>query len=301
MRIRYDILKYRFILLFVNLFRIFVKKKDKHSQMSFFILGSGRNGSTLLASILNGHKQLFIPPEQFVLPYAIMQRYLLFYETAVDWKKNILRMFGDSRKTLNWDLKIEDFNLDHKDVGLLFDRVYMKYASQIKNEVRMWGDKTPINIHFIDFIYPEFSHSKYIFLVRDARDVVLSYKRLKGHRANDTSYAIWKWKDSISKLKKIQNKCNVLVVKYEDLVTDPVNVTNKILNYLGFEDQDNLIKYKRSSKIMGVSQKSHHQNLDKPISKNSIGRWRNYLSDKEVNQINRSCYQYLKEFNYSVD
>ena len=74
---KYEKIKYSIILFFVNLFRN--KKKDYSSENSFFILGSGRNGSTLLSSILNAHKSLFIPPEQFVLPYAIMKRYLFVF------------------------------------------------------------------------------------------------------------------------------------------------------------------------------------------------------------------------------
>jgi len=42
------------------------------SNPPFFILGSGRNGSTLLSAILNSHQSVFIPPEQFVLPFSIM-------------------------------------------------------------------------------------------------------------------------------------------------------------------------------------------------------------------------------------
>ena len=73
---RYDIIKYNCILFAVNLIRFLKKKTNVDSSNSFFILGSGRNGSTLVASILNAHRDIFIPPEQFILPYAIMKRYL---------------------------------------------------------------------------------------------------------------------------------------------------------------------------------------------------------------------------------
>ena len=75
---RFPFIKYRLILVFVNLFRFFSFRSNSRLKNNFFILGSGRNGSTLLASILNAHHNLFIPPEQFVLPYVIMKRYLCF-------------------------------------------------------------------------------------------------------------------------------------------------------------------------------------------------------------------------------
>ena len=71
----YQLIKYRLLIpSLIKLVKLFRKNKNYHSisEQPFFILGSGRNGSTLLASILNSNPNILIPPEQYVLPYSIM-------------------------------------------------------------------------------------------------------------------------------------------------------------------------------------------------------------------------------------
>ena len=297
MYFRYDIIKYRCILIAVNFIRFFKKKRNIDSSNSFFILGSGRNGSTLVASILNADKNIFIPPEQFVLPYAIMKKYLLPYTTNV-WQKDVLGMFKEERKTLNWNAKLKDVIITDKNIYNFFNQIYISYAKSIQKNIKLWGDKTPINIHFIKYIYPEFKNSKYIYLLRDPRDVVLSYKKLKNHKAVATKYAIWKWKDSVRQLRYLQKQTNVLLVKYEELVSDPTNEVNKILNYLNLEDNNQLIQSKSTASQMGVGAKEHHKNLNKEISTDSIGKWKEKLAKEDITQVENECADYLKEFGY---
>lgn len=296
---RFPFIKYRLILVFVNLFRFFSFRSNSRLKNNFFILGSGRNGSTLLASILNAHHNLFIPPEQFVLPYVIMKRYLCF-QTINNWKNDVINMLVKDKKTLNWDVNLDNIELDRKDVFSLFNLIYLRYARKYKKEIAMWGDKTPLNIHFSHFIYPEFKSSKYIFLIRDPRDVALSYKKLLSHKAVNTNYAIWKWKDSIRNLKYLQKQTDVLIVHYEKLVELPNQEINRVLRYLGFPEDDNLIYSKTNASYMGVGEKDHHQNLNTPISAKSVGKWKDKLSKKDINLIHKECYDYLKEFGYSI-
>ena len=37
------------------------------NEKSFFIIGRGRSGTTLLSKLLNEHKQIHIPPESFFI------------------------------------------------------------------------------------------------------------------------------------------------------------------------------------------------------------------------------------------
>ena len=116
----------------------------------------------------------------------------MFFWSADKLKNYILRMLKIKDKTLNWNVNLRNLKVYNKDIPLLINNIYRSYANQNKGDVKIWGDKTPINIHFMNFIYPEFYNAKYIFLIRDPRDVVLSYKKLEKHKANKTKYALWK-------------------------------------------------------------------------------------------------------------
>ena len=293
---RHEKIKYSIILFFVNLFRN--KENNDSSENSFFILGSGRNGSTLLSTILNAHKSLFIPPEQFVLPYAIMKRYLFFFWSFDKWSKNVFSTIKKKNKTLNWDIRFEITLLKSKNIFSLFDSIIRKYAAQKDKQIMMWGDKTPLSTHFIPFIYPEFSNSKYIFLIRDPRDVVLSYKKLTKHRGINTRYAIWKWKDSIKQLRFLQGKTDVLVVKYEHLVNSTNDEVNRVLEFIGLQKNDNLVNLKNNAESMGVETQQYHQNLNKPITNKSVGKWKKELSKEDIDLIEEKCGILMKDFKY---
>jgi len=294
----YQILKYRFIRIVVDSIRFFYPENKE--VRSFFILGSGRNGSTLLASILNAHKNIFIPPEQFVLPYAIILKYIYFFLPNSFWSQKVVSMFKASNKTLNWKLDWTHLNINARNIATLFNSIYIHYSKKYKKDDCIWGDKTPLNIHFLYFIYPEFKSSKYIFMIRDPRDVVLSYKKLHKHRASQTKYAILKWKDSIAKLRYLQRNTDVIIVRYEDLVNNTEIEIQKIITHLSVEKEENLIRRKNNASSMGVEQKLHHQNLNKPINTNSIGKWKDGLTKQEISVINNSCSKYYEEFGYSV-
>ena len=49
---------------------------------------------------------------------------------------------------------------------------------------------------------------------------------------------------------------------------------------------------------MGVTNMSHHQNLKKPISNTSIGKWKNELSEEDLKCFNNRVKLKMKRFNY---
>ena len=113
--------KYRLVISsLVNFMRIFSNAPIKLSPAPFFILGSGRNGSTLLASILNAHKDVFVPPEQFILPYTIFKRYLKFYWSINNLKQDVLNTIKMPNQTLNWKVDLKEIELKDKDNSIFF-------------------------------------------------------------------------------------------------------------------------------------------------------------------------------------
>ena len=292
-------IKYRLVISsLVSFMRIFSNIPIKLSPPPFFILGSGRNGSTLLASILNVHKDVFVPPEQFILPYTIFKRYLKFYWSINNLKQDVLNTIKMPNQTLNWKVDLRKIELKDKGMASLFNSIYRSYAKQVKGDVKIWGDKTPLNIHFLNFIYPEFSNAKYIFLIRDPRDVALSYKKLTDHKAKNTDFAIWKWNDSVKMLDYLLARTDVLIIKYEELVCNPERELKKILSYLEISEDMSILSSKSGASDMGVGDHSFHQNLDKPINSSSVGKWKLELQDLDIKYAEQHTKLNRKRFGY---
>ena len=293
-------IKYRIVISsLVNFMRIFSNAPIKLSPAPFFILGSGRNGSTLLASILNAHKDVFVPPEQFILPYTIFKRYLKFYWSINHLKQDVLNTIKMPNNTL-WKVDLKEIELKDKDIASFFNSIYRSYAKQVKGDVKIWGDKTPLNIHFANFIYPEFSNAKYIFLIRDPRDVALSYKKLTNHKAKNTDFAIWKWNDSIKMLDYLLARTDVLIIRYEELVHKPERELKKILCYLEINEDMSILSSKSGASDMGVGEHSFHQNLDKPINSSSVGKWRLELNNLDIKYAEKHTKLNRKRFGYPL-
>ena len=294
-------IKYRLVISsLVSFMKVFSNTPIKLSPAPFFILGSGRNGSTLLASILNAHKDVFVPPEQFILPYTIFKRYLKFYWSINNLKQDVLNTIKMPNQTLNWKVDLRKIELKDKSMASLFNSIYRSYAKQVKGDVKIWGDKTPLNIHFANFIYPEFSNAKYIFLIRDPRDVALSYKKLADHKARNTDFAIWKWNDSVKMLDYLLERTDVLIIKYEELVHNPERELRKILSYLEISEDMSILSSKSGASDMGVGDHSFHQNLDKPINSSSVGKWKLYLKDLDIKYAEQHTKLNRKRFGYPL-
>lgn len=297
MKTLYKRIKYKhFLFAIAKLFRFFSKKPSKIENPHFFITGSGRNGSTLLATILNAHKEVIIPPEQFVLPYAIIRRYIFFFWTDSRWVKNVKGLILNTEKTIKWDIDIENINYKGKDIPFLFNNIFNIYKDTSKPESKIWGDKSPLNTNFIKYIYPEFPDAKYIYIIRDPRDVALSYRKYLGSKG--FKFGIWKWKDSVRTYDYLLERTDILLVKYENLVQSPTHELSRITNFLNLTKDDSISKAKVSAEKMGVEEDDHHQNLSKPISPISVGKWKNELSEKDLSYFSMDIKIEMKRFGY---
>lgn len=273
----------------------------------FFIIGSGRNGSTLLAALLNNHPEIFIPPEQHALPYSQMEWYLNPFRSREQKAERLIRRLGSEKHTSNWDLDKEQIfpNITDWSKGLwseLVNRIYRSYGQQLKlGENFIWGDKTPLNTHFIPLLWNDFTSAKYIFLVRDPRDVVLSYSKISSHPASKIDYAIWKWKDSFNQYEYLKKKrADLFLVHYHELVEQPARTVESLLGFLGKPFQSGLLDPTKNVKQLGVERATHHQNLKRGISSTSVGRWKYELSENAVRLVEQRCAQEMKILGYEL-
>ena len=94
----------------------------------------------------------------------------------------------------------------------------------------------------------------------------------------------------------------MLLLKYEDLVSNPGDSIKKILTFINVEYQD-LIKQKSREEInasLGIGKLKHHQNLYKPISLKSVNRWERELSTEVTSKIFNLIHKNASRFGYSL-
>lgn len=278
----------------------------------FFILGSGRNGSTLLSSMLNQHSKIVVPPEQYFLHLSYIKFRLL---NILEWKDIVKIIFGEAMNPNTapyWNInlgksipKMYELPKSERSLSKLIDEIFATYAREQKPSFEIWGDKTPKNILYVKYIYKMFPNAKFIFLKRDGRDVVSSY--IKGDTAffgeyNKLENACSLWNKSFESWDWLSSKVNddqMMSINYEDLVTNGRDTLVNFTNFIGYDFEDKMLSsYQKQANVLGVSDAKAHQNVKGDLSSSSIGKWKERMTKEQIIQTEKLLEKNLKRFNY---
>lgn len=286
----------RFVLWALSLFpKRYAIESSKQLAAPFFIINSGRCGSTLLNRLLNQHQDLFLPPEQYFIHQMIIKFRLYNWILWRDLAKVLAGELVPSLSAHNWEWKYEDTFKEivaakgsERSLQSVIDRVLRNYALQQGKAPRLWGDATPLNSSYVPEIFNAYPKAKYLYLTRDARDVVASYKQ-----GEDAPFALFKdpktcasnWCLAYEMTQKLQRKgVEVLHLRYEELVQNPNEVLNTVFDFLAVPKMS--IDTKRLDvPDIAFYQLPYHAGLQRPVHTKSIGKWKNELSQRELEDI----------------
>lgn len=300
----------KFNYLFFGKYKLRANTKDQVIS-PFFIIGSGRNGSTLLSMILNGHSKIFIPNEQYALHYASIRFQLYNFLIWRDLVKLVIGEFADSHNNESWNTNFNDlYNKLHslpkerRNFQTMIEEIIKEHARSKHEQYKIWGDKSPPTILFLKYIYRVYPKSKFIFLIRDGRDVVNSFYKAGEKIFGDIATienASYHWKKGLEQwqwLKRKASPLNLMEVRYETLVSKPETEIKKILCFLDLKYEKGILNYENEVRKRAVLESSHHGGLKLPIHKNNIGKWKSELSEQQLGTIMKIIGVELKEYGY---
>jgi hypothetical protein len=94
---------------------------------------------------------------------------------------------------------------------------------------------------------------------------------------------------------------NLIEVKYEDLVWQTEKEVRRICEFIGIEFSNKMIDYYKDvdKNIDGDTLALEHlQNIRKPVSTDSIGKWKKEFTSEEKMLVDRLLRRYLVESGY---
>ncbi len=264
----------------------------------FFIIGSGRSGTTLLRRILVAHPDVFIPPETYVLGNVIKNFSLL---KRLPWSKIVtyslaqfeyhheFTLFETSLRPLVIELR--QAPLESRSLAYLLDRFYRHTAEQSGWPRRSrWGDKTPRNSYWLDEIFSVFPRAKFIHLVRDGYDFVESAARMSGRaRRLNPIEAAWYWRRSVRACREFGGRWPLAYreLKYEALVVQPETEVQRLCEFIHLQYHPTMLEVNpdQIARMGDVPTLTHHAHVAEPISARFRGKGRTVLASETLRQV----------------
>ena len=265
------------------------------SSFPLFIVGMPRSGTKLLRGMLNQHPEIAIPlNETEFLPawirrwasygdlsnrHTFMNFYQQFYDTF--YFQNRLIEHGQSIKADVWYLKCKgDFSIAN-----VFEQLIRHDAGLPEGGI--WGDKSPSYVRHISLIQSIFPTARFIHLVRDARDYVLSLESAFG---KNRLRAAQRWNDSVVLAQKegVELGDKFCMIRYEDLVDHPEEQARKLCAFLQVEFYSEMLSLNRPTENLGDTKGETN------IVSGNHGKYKMLMTEKEVANVEAYCAESLR-------
>lgn len=184
--------------------------------------------------------------------------------------------------------------ISNPDIAGVYERIA---GLGIPRECRAWCEKTPRNILNIEAILASLGRqTRFVHLVRDGRDVVLSR-----HPKEPDRYWVdpERWVNDVRAGVIHREHPQLTTIRYEDLIRTPQSVLRLLSEFLSLDYDTRLDDYPQHAAIRNFE--SWFESA-KPLSEASIGRWMDIENSDRVRQLLDfpGAVELLKETGYDV-
>lgn len=294
-----------------------LETQTKFKYPKAFIVSSGRSGTTLLASMLNAGEDLYIPYESDFIarayPYFATKHAL----SPQDYKL-ITQLFQVTAKQEGWGMP-EDYLYDFlcQKSPQTFPEVNATICEAFHRregtEGADWGIKAPVLIASLDRITQVSPTSAIIHIVRDGRDVYLSYRKV--HETSDIKFgpkgvvanALY-WIDGLRRVEdfmKSFGSASIFELRYETLLTEPSQQLRQLCEFIGIPYKPEMHeKFNENSRNQKVApdqfKKSIHRKLHGGLDAKNTNKYLAQMSRYELIAFELLTAPYLAKYGYDL-
>ena len=272
-----------------------------------FIIGTERSGTNLLRLILNAHPDIAVPhPPHIVKLFTPLAP--LYGDLSSD--DNFRRLIVDICRmvelhTYPWEIRPDPERVFREAVAreliCIYFAIYDQYLEYTGK--KRWCCKSTFMIDHVADILRFHPDARFIFMVRDGRDVAVSAKSSIFNHYH-VFYSARRWQREqrlgLEWLKKLPHD-QIMLLKYEELTAAPVTTVKKLCAFLDLPYSDNMLEYHRfneakKSGALSISWK----NTSKPVIPGNQGKFHRLLTEREVLQFEATALHELQELGYET-
>lgn len=271
-----------------------------------FISGGGRSGTTLLAMMLDSHRNIAMGAEypltlngdftvgDLLLVTNRSKRLPMGHRLEKAWRsKDRAERCGVLPKELAVVLRGIPGSTGSRGHSLVIDG--MGGVLLRKTGKTRWGFKIMLDAHHVDVYQEIWPECRIVHVVRDGRDSYAS-ERAFGWGTKDVRDAAAKWVDLNAPRR------GVLMVRYESLVRNPSDTMKEILEWVGEDWDDNVLRHEAMPHLFHSMTRVRHPSraqTKRKIYTGKIGRHRSDLTPEEIAAYESIAMDRLEELGYA--
>ena len=291
---------------------------QKKSHNLLFILGNPRSGTSLFRRILDEHSCISIPPESNFL----VGLYPKYAEADLTDEKKA-RLLEDLFQFPKFsDLKIDQYALESQvydksmtsfsDIYMAIQRHYANNMGKKSNKTKfIFGEKNRFWRDKAGWISECFPNAIILHLIRDPRDVVVSYLQLKNLQRLDIPYKpeleedpvaiLDEWVRNNDRIKEMQKIHTYYMIRYEELILNTTHTIHNLLEALGLDKDDSIFDYYKKE-IFGVTEPISHKpwkvKLAEAPDRDNIRKFEKFLAPTELERIHSLFKEKMADYGY---
>ncbi|CAN5292999.1 sulfotransferase [soil metagenome] len=275
-------------------------------EFPIFLVGTPRSGTSLISQIIGSHPGIAVPFESYF--YAHFASWLQLYGD-LGIRRNRERLVRDILQTnvlQQWVPRVDAQDaLEHIDSGGRYDFggvIAGIMASWCSGQgKRRWGEKTPAHLFCADRILEDFPHAQFVHILRDGRDVAVSWKKV-AFGPKHVYAAARRWVEVLEATAALQERlgpAQFFELRYEDLLRDPEQTVGAVCDFLGEEYTPDMLAFYRSRHGYPTDARND-ANLARPIMAGNAEKWRQTLSSRELEIFEAVAGEELKLHGYEL-
>lgn len=258
----------------------------------FFIVGTGRSGTTLLQAMLSCHPRLHIPPET---------QYFSRFDPALH--------FADPLHAADTDAYIRRVTTDPWWITLGLPEAALREAlaaSRASHDLFRWllralspgitkprfAEKTPHHEKYAKRIVELFPDAQFIHVVRDPRDTVASLRKEDWWCDKSVLMTARHCRRVYERMRHMERglgPSRVHRVRYESLVAEPESTLRAACAFLHEDFHPAMLNHdQRSASGFTANEAAWKDLTTKPLDPTRHGRYRTLLTDREIDTIERA-------------
>jgi hypothetical protein len=273
-----------------------------------FFVGCGRSGTTLLRAMFNAHPDMAVPDEvAFIIRYSRPHRAVEYgWPRRFEATRCANLIVADS-SFRRWPLTEADARDALRDPAPTsfpdaIRRLYGRIAA-LAGKTR-YADKTPMHVLHLRRLGRMFPEARFVHVVRDGRDVALSYATTAwGPRT--VEQAAVRWRRSVQRGRHDGRRlgpARYREVRYEALVADPESELRGLCEFLRLEWDDAMLRYHEHAAdvITATRFPDAHQRLLLPPTP-GLRDWRRDMAAEDVARFEAVAGAVLDELGYGTN